>query len=48
MSTDTNAPFVHFDDVWLAYNDELLAQNGLYAKLYFGQRATESAIAGDD
>ena len=27
MSTDTNAPFVHFDDVWLAYNDELLAQN---------------------
>ncbi|WP_342129500.1 ABC transporter ATP-binding protein [Hydrogenophaga sp. OTU3427] len=27
MSTDSNAPFVHFDDVWLAYNDELLAQN---------------------
>jgi NitT/TauT family transport system ATP-binding protein len=27
MSTEPNAPFVHFDDVWLAYNDELLAQN---------------------
>ncbi|MFC7408619.1 MULTISPECIES: ABC transporter ATP-binding protein [Hydrogenophaga] len=27
MSTDSQAPFVHFDDVWLAYNDELLAQN---------------------
>ncbi len=27
MSTDSNAPFVDFDDVWLAYNDELLAQN---------------------
>ena len=27
MSTDTNAPFVHFDDVWLAYNEELLAKN---------------------
>lgn len=23
----TSAPFVQFDDVWLAYNDELLAQN---------------------
>jgi len=27
MSTEPNAPFVHFDDVWLAYNDELLAKN---------------------
>ncbi|HEX5389467.1 MAG TPA: ABC transporter ATP-binding protein [Burkholderiaceae bacterium] len=27
MSTDSNAPFVDFDDVWLAYNDELLAKN---------------------
>ena len=27
MSTDSQAPFVHFDDVWLAYNDELLAKN---------------------
>ncbi len=28
MSTDTTSPpFVQFDDVWLAYNDELLAQN---------------------
>jgi NitT/TauT family transport system ATP-binding protein len=27
MSTETNAPFVHFDDVWLAYNEELLAKN---------------------
>ncbi|QKO21065.1 ABC transporter ATP-binding protein [Rhodoferax sp. BAB1] len=28
MSTDTpSPPFVQFDDVWLAYNDELLAQN---------------------
>jgi len=27
MSTESNAPFVHFDDVWLAYNDELLVKN---------------------
>jgi NitT/TauT family transport system ATP-binding protein len=27
MSSDSQAPFVHFDDVWLAYNDELLAKN---------------------
>ncbi len=28
MSTETTSPpFVQFDDVWLAYNDELLAQN---------------------
>ena len=29
-------------------HDELLAQNGLYAKLYFGQRAAETAILGGD
>jgi NitT/TauT family transport system ATP-binding protein len=23
----TSSPFVEFDDVWLAYNDELLAKN---------------------
>ncbi len=27
MNSDSQAPFVHFDDVWLAYNDELLAKN---------------------
>lgn len=27
MSTDTSKPFLEFSDVWLAYNDELLAQN---------------------
>ena len=27
MSTPTTAPFVHFDDVWLAYNEELRDQN---------------------
>jgi len=27
MSTESSSPFVEFSDVWLAYNDELLAQN---------------------